>query len=278
MMRALVTGGRGFIGSHLVRNLIALGIDVAAPAHEEMDITDAVSVATYFGSYKPEWVFNLAGYRGDDGDEAERVNVKGTEYLLRAAEETGVNAFIQSSSCMEYGDSAVPFREDTPTRPVGVYAVSKLRASELVLMSTVPSAVLRCSNVYGPGSTRDLFHLIRVALKTGDRVRGTQAIQRDYVYVDDVVAAYIRAAEHILSIRGQVINIGSNTEHSTVDVIRHIEKLLGMHSGTLLSRDPYVPHEYQQRSNRVDSSNAERLLGWKPRVSFDVGVAHALAR
>lgn len=277
MTRVLVTGGHGFIGTSLVRLLSKQGFDVVAPERTQLDLSSTSAVESFVETCKPDWIFNLAGYRGDDKEEAERVNVLGTQNLLSAGKHAGVRAFVQAGTCMEYGNAPVPFTEDAEASPGGTYAASKLKATQLVLNSGMPATVLRFTNVYGANSSRDLFHTIRTALAANARVRVSDDITRDYIYVEDAAQAFIRAAEHIDRAAGEIINISSNTAVSTRDVARAVERMKHMEAGVLVSSESYETGVYQQRSNRADNTKATQLIGWAQRTSFEDGLRSSLA-
>ncbi len=277
MTRALVTGGSGFIGSKLVHELSRRGYDVRSPRHNEMDITEEHSVREYFDSFKPEWVFNLAGYRGNDAAEAERLNVMGTRNILDASRRVGAHACIHAGTCIEYGDAPTPFTEEGQTHPVEVYGISKLRASELVIDSGIPAAVLRFTNVYGPNSTRDIVQRIRQAHADKTLIPVSDDIVRDYVFIDDAVSALLCAANHIGSAAGEIVNISSNQAIATADVVREAERIYGIAAGSLSAPEPYVLGANQQRSNQANNSKAARIIDWKPTTSFANGLRASLA-
>ncbi len=277
MIRVLVTGGHGFIGTSLLRLLGERGFEVVAPERTQLDLSSASTVESFVAACKPDWIFNLAGYRGDDKEEAERVNVQATQNLINAGKRAGVRAFVQAGTCMEYGDAPVPFTEDAEASPGGTYAASKLKATQLVLNSGMPATVLRFTNVYGPHSIRDLFHAIRTAIAARQCIQVSDDITRDYIYVEDAAQAFINAAEHIERSAGEVINISSNTAVSTADVARAAERVKGLGAGGLVASEQYETGAYQQLSNRADNAKAARLIDWQPTTTFEDGLRLSLA-
>jgi UDP-glucose 4-epimerase len=292
-MRAVVTGGAGFIGSNVADALVARGDDVhildnlshgrrenvhpAAQLHEADIRTDTADV---FADVKPDLCIHLAAQidvrvsveRPDvDAD----VNVVGTIRILEAAREHGTKIVFSSTGGAIYGECDAPASEDHPREPLAPYGVSKLAAEEYIAAynrlygSTHVS--LRYGNVYGPRQDphgeAGVVAIFMNTLRDGKTARiygdGTQT--RDYVFVGDVVSATLAAATH----DGGVFNVGTGTETSVLDLYERVQRVTGSDRPAELA--PARPGELQR--SVLDPSRAKRELGWQPRRSLDDGLA-----
>jgi UDP-glucose 4-epimerase len=294
--RTLVTGGAGFIGSHLVERLLAdghhvvvvdnlatgsLGNLAAARANPCMefirtDVADPMVLEPAFAGV--EWVFHLAALADIVPSiqrplDYHRANVDGTAIVLEAARAAGVRRFVYAASSSCYGiPDAYPTPETAPARPMYPYALTKFIGEQYVLhwqrTYDLPALSLRLFNVYGPrartagtyGAVFGVFLAQKLAGKpftvVGD---GTQT--RDFTFVNDVVDAFVRAAES--DITGAVMNVGSGHTYS----VNRLVELLG---GPVV----YVPKRPGEPDcTFADTTLIRRLLGWRPQVSFEEGVA-----
>jgi len=291
-IKAVVTGGAGFIGSNLVDGLIEKGYDVhvidnlvagkrenvnpKAVFHEK-DIRNLEDMHVIMENAK--YVFHLAAvprvqFSIEHPIQTNEVNVDGTLNVLKAAHEAGVKKVVFSASSSAYGDQPImPLREDMPANPKSPYGLHKY-IGELYcrLFSEIyglPTVSLRYFNVYGPrldptgayALVMGLFLRLRSEGKpltiTGD---GTQT--RDFTHVRDVVRANILAAESETVGHGEVINIGAGNNHT----INHLAELMGGEVEHIAAR--LEPHD-----TLADNSLAKKLLGWEPTVSFEEGIA-----
>ena len=301
MSRVLVTGGAGFIGSHLVERLLAerhevVAIDnfstgrpenlAALKGHpglrmHQADVTSVEAIQPAFTGVK--WVFHLAALADivpsvQRPMEYFRANVDGTAMVLEAAREAGVTRFVYTASSSCYGIPDVyPTPEDAAIRPQYPYALTKWLGEQLVLhwaqVYHLPAVSLRLFNVYGPrarttgayGAVFGVFLAQKLAGKpftvVGD---GTQT--RDFTFVTDVADALVRAAESPVS--GEVFNVGSGDTYAIRDLVRLLE-------GPVV----HVPKRPGEPDcTFADLTNIRRLLGWQPRVSFEDGVRRMLAQ
>jgi UDP-glucose 4-epimerase len=305
-MRTLVTGGAGFIGSHVVDALVERGDEVtvlddistgrrdnleqALATGAELvdgDIRDAGAVAELCERARPEAIFHLAAQidvRKSVADPAldARVNVEGTVNVLRAAHASGVPRVVNTSSGGAiYGEAqTIPAPEDHPVAPEAPYGLSKFCAenycelfSRLHGLSTVS---LRYGNVYGPRQD-PLGEAGVIAIFCGKllacerpTIFGDGRQTRDYVYVGDVVAANLLAAE---SDAGGPFNVGVGVEVSVLDLVD------GLRSHAANGFDPEHAPERPGEVERIalDCSRAREELGWEASVGLEDGLERTLA-
>ncbi|NDJ52555.1 MAG: lipopolysaccharide biosynthesis protein RfbH, partial [Chloroflexi bacterium] len=291
----LVTGGTGFIGSHLVRRLLNEGarVSVFARAATEpgrlagiaseidlrtVDIRVSGAVDVAMEAVQPEVVFHLAAEGQTNPflshNLALKTNLEGTINVVRAAAASGARRIVHTSTSHEYGHHADQGTFD----PISVYAASKAAAWSFVRMyqrtEGWPIVCLRLFQVYGPGQTDQLLisSAIRAALD-GRSIRTTPGEQeRDWVYIDDVVEAYVLAAT-AEGVDGHTFDIGSGQGMSVRDTVEAIYARfdgLEPQPGAL----PYRPGEVF--SLVADTNQTEAVLGWRASVSFEDGLSRTI--
>jgi len=281
MRIAVVTGGKGFIGSHLAGVLAAEGWDVRIADLPEHDMRDQQSLESIFkGAHV---VFHCAAlpqvqYSIDHPKESNEVNVQGTLNVLLAARDTGVERVVYSASSSAYGDQArMPLREDMPARPKSPYGLQKYMGehyarvfAEVYGLSTVS---LRYFNVYGPGASAEGAYALVLAKFLKQRTEGKPMTitgdgrqTRDFIHVRDVVRANILAAISDKVGKGEVINIGAG---ENVSVNRIAELIDGPVE--------YVPARLEPHDTLADTALAKKLLGWRPTISIEEGIAELKA-
>lgn len=299
--RVLVTGAAGFIGSHLVEELLAaghevLGVDAFTGNYSSERKARNLEVASGDEKFRlvrgdlltldldellegVDGVTHLAGepgVRGSWGDEFARYaqrNVFLTQRLLEAAGRRGVSKFVFASSSSVYGSvSGGPVVEEHVRRPTSPYGVSKLAAEELVGLYDrergVPGTVLRYFTVYGPRQRPEMA--VAKFLFAASRGRGVQVFgdgeqTRDMTYVGDAVDATVAA----LDAPGGVYNVGGGTRATVNELIETVRRATGAPLpatyGPMAEGDVY--------STWSDSSRAARVLGYRPRVSLEAGIS-----
>lgn len=289
--KAVVTGGAGFIGSHIVDALIKEEYEVhvidnlIAGKKENMhpkatfhkvDIRDVDAIRSIISG--AEYVFHTAArprvqYSIDFPAESHDVNVNGTFNVLLAAKEGKVKKVIYSASSSAYGDQdTMPLREDMRPNPKSPYGLQKyygeLQCKQFSLTYGLPTVSLRYFTVYGPRMTTESYPLaVPIFLKrvkegksmqiTGD---GTQT--RDFTSVYDVVRANMLAAKSDKVGKGEVINIGAGHNHS----LNELAKLIG-------GKIEYIAPRFEPKDTLADNSLAKKLLGWTPKISIEEGIA-----
>lgn len=300
MTRCLVTGGAGFIGSHLVDRLIGDGHEVividnfatgrrgnlAQHVGEERlllvdaDVANLAATRAYFEGV--DWVFHLAAL-ADIVPSIQRpldyhhANVDGTVAVLEACRGAGVARLVYTASSSCYGlPDVFPTPESAPMQPQYPYALTKYVAEQYVLhwgrLYRLPVVSLRLFNAYGlrsrtSGAYGAVFgvFLAQKLAKQPFTVVGDGTQTRDFTYVADIVEALVRVAESDLA--DEVFNVGSGVCHS----INRLVELIGGEAVSI-PRRPGEPD-----CTLADTSRIQRLLGWKARVHLEVGVARMLA-
>ena len=294
-MRALVTGGAGFIGSNLVDALLARGDQVsvvddlstgrrenlaAAATFHEASITDSPAMTALLADERPEAVLHLAAQIDvrravvDPAFDA-AVNVGGTAVMLEAARAAGTQRFVLASTGGAiYGDcDQLPTPESAPQAPISPYGASKAAAETYLALYTrlhgLSTVALRFANVYGPRQDPlgegGVIAIYCHAAANSRRVRvfGDGRQTRDFVYVGDVAAALLAAADGDVT---GAYNIGTGEETSVLDLVERLE--------LEPSFEPERPGEV--RRSALDPTAAREALAWSPQVRLDDGLQRTM--
>lgn len=298
--RVLVTGGSGFIGSHLVNRLISEGCEVAVVVRYgnvmrcerlrhiwdeltiiEADLRNRGSLEAIC-RFKPEIVYHLAAYNhvGESHRQVEEcfdVNGKGTANLLDVAQRCA-GKFLYLSTSEVYGaQQEVPFVETMTPVPISPYAISKYAGELYCRMfqdrnDSIPVIVLRGFNAFGPyqSSKAIIPELILDCLK-GNPIRTTEGEQtREFCYVENLVDGIVAASTHSTPLSG-VMNIATGREVRIRDLVMTIANLTRSTSPIEIGALPYRPTEIWRMAG--DNGRATTVLGWKPRVLLEEGLA-----
>ena len=295
-MRCVVTGGAGFIGSHLVDRLLGDGHDVVVidnfaigrpenlAQHSQSphfklvkaDVTDPAAIRPLFDGI--DWVFHLAALADivpsiEQPIPYHRANVDGTVNVLEAARHANVKRFVYAASSSCYGIPDIyPTPESTETRPMYPYALTKYLGEQCVMhwskVYKLPAVSLRLFNVFGPrhrttgtyGAVFGVFLAQKLAGKPFTVV-GDGEQTRDFTFVSDVADAFVTAAKSDIS--GEIFNVGSDNTYS----VNRLIELLGGDKVHIPKRpgEPDCTH--------ADISKIKRVLRWNPKVRFEDGVA-----
>ncbi len=291
-IKVVVTGGAGFIGSHLAEALVEKGYDVhvvdnlvagkrahvpAAAILHEVDIRDGAAVLTpIFKDAK--YVFHLAALPRvqpsiQNPRETHETNVTGTLNVLIAARDAGVKRVVYSASSSAYGDQeTLPLREDMAARPLSPYGLQKYVGEQYAalfpMLYSLETVSLRYFNVYGPRAATDGAYALMIGIflnqrKNGEALTivpdGTQS--RDFTHVRDAVRANLLAAESPNVGKGEVINIGGGNNKTVLEVA----SLIG-------GPQTFIEPRFEPKHTLADISKAKMLLGWEPTVPFEEGI------
>jgi UDP-glucose 4-epimerase len=295
-VKTLVTGGAGFIGSHLVERLLKDGHDVivldnlstgraqnlssfaqnARLTFRTVDIIDHEAIKNSFQGI--DWVFHLAALADivpsmNSPLEYHGANVDGTASVVEAARQAGVKRFVYTASSSCYGlPDVFPTPETAQMRPQYPYALTKLLGEQIAMhwcsVYDLPVVSLRLFNVYGPrsrtsgtyGAVFGVFLAQKLAQKPFTIV-GDGEQTRDFTFVGDVVEAFLAAAGS--SISGEIFNVGSGNTYK----VNRLAELLGPNEVVYIPKRPGEP-----ACTFADTGKIRRVLNWKPLVSFERGV------
>jgi UDP-glucose 4-epimerase len=303
LTKILVTGGAGFIGSHLVKHLVTLNHNVlvidnlsfgkreSIPQTRsnlrfvEGDITNKNLLVSLINEFRPEIVIHLAAlhfipYCNDHPAKTIETNIIGTRYLLEACKMIKLDTFLFASSASVYSISDSKLSEEDLLEPTDVYGISKLMGEDLCklfyLETGVRTIIARIFNVYGPGETNPhVIPEIIEQLKEGklELELGNTQPRRDFINVRDVVEAFISL---LSDFRGEldIFNIGSGKEYSIREIIEICGRIIGkeIRVKSVKSR--------KRRSDRMHLlANIEKITqetSWKPKVSIEDGLRELL--
>lgn len=305
-----VTGATGFVGSWMVRNLLEKGARVTAlvrdydPQSELIQSGDIQKVTVVNGAledlptleralteHEIETVFHLGaqtivGTSLRNPIDAFESNIRGTYNLLEACrrQQELVKRIVVASSDKAYGTSdTLPYTEDMPLRGEGPYDVSK-SCTDLISSSYhktygLPIAIARCGNIYGggdmnwsrivPGTIRSLYHLQEPIIRSNGK------FVRDYIYVKDVVNAFLSIAENLdrKEIQGQGFNFSPNKAYNVLDIVEAIQNLMNckhLKPKILNQAKSEIPDQI------LCSEKAKKLLHWQPRYSLLDGLSETI--
>jgi len=293
MKKVLVTGGAGFIGSHLINKLLDKNYDVSIIKREETniwrikdimdkiivydaDLRDTHRIAEVIAECKPDIICHLAtiyavNHQRNDMTPMIDTNVLGTINLLDASVDSSVNLFINTSTCSVYGASMEKLKENSIINPSNLYSVTKVQAEQACDYYSknhdIKAITLRLFPPYGPkDNARKLIPYIINSISEGKSPKMTTGMQKwDFVYVDDIVEAYIRSLSARMQNMHEIINIGTGTAISIRDITSKIIELLG--SGIEPKWGAIEHRGNEIWFNCADNNKAREILKWHPRTS-----------
>ena len=302
-MRALVTGGAGFIGSHIVEELLREGASVRVldnfssgkranlePLHGSLEILEGDlrdAQALEAATRDMDLIFHLAAFISVpqsmlEPQECFATNVAGTVALLEAARRAGVHKVVLSSSTAVYGDpDRFPTDEETPLRPLSPYALSKQVNEQYARLYTrtfnLPVTALRYFNVYGPRQRPDSAYAAAISIFSRRLVNGEPITiygdgrqSRDFIFVKDVVQANLLAAR--ADSAGEVFNICTGCETTLLDLLETLSEV-SPHQPQVRFEAPRAGDIYRSLG---DPGKAAALLGFRSRISLANGLAQTL--
>ncbi|HEY5615377.1 MAG TPA: dTDP-glucose 4,6-dehydratase [Bacteroidota bacterium] len=304
-MNVLITGGAGFIGSNLVRWMLARHSDAVIVNVDNLtyagnlenledceqnpryrfvkgDIADGGLMESVFREHRIDAVINCAAESHVDrsilgSSEFVRTNIVGTNILLELAKKHSLKKFVQISTDEVYGSLGVSgrFTEETPIHPNSPYSASKAAADFLALSYHhtfgIPVVATRCSNNYGPYQFPEKLIPLMIANAMQDKplpVYGDGLNVRDWIHVED----HCEAIDMVLQkgVPGGLYNIGGNSEKKNIDVVKLILRHLNKPESLITFVKDRPGHD---RRYAIDSSKIQSELGWKPKHSFEQGIA-----
>jgi NAD dependent epimerase/dehydratase len=302
--KVLVTGGSGFIGSHLVEKLAGLGARVSVLVHynsqnrtgwlEALPAEIRENIKINWGDIKEaesiekagrdcRFIFHLAAligipYSYRQPQDVIMTNTIGTLNVLKYARDSHVEKTVITSTSEVYGSARyVPIDEDHPLQGQSPYSASKIAGDKIAesfyLSYDLPVAICRPFNAYGPRqSMRAVIPTIITQALSRDEIRlGAVSPTRDFTFVWDTVAGFIKVAESPKAV-GQVINIGSGFEISIGDLAAKICSIIGKNIPVISEEERKRPSKSEVNRLFAANKKAAELLGWGPQVSLDQGL------
>jgi nucleoside-diphosphate-sugar epimerase len=294
--RVLVTGATGFVGANLVHGLLRQGHEVGVLAKKESDtwrlaevssrlrwfhagLESTTGLGETLSKFRPQWIFHLAAHGAyswqRDTAAILRTNVLGTANLLDACLTTGFEAFVNTGSSSEYGFKDHPPKEGETLEPAGPYAVAKAAATMYCTQAGRSSgariATLRLYSVYGPWEEPRRFipQLVARGLEGVLPPLASRGTARDYVYVNDVIAAYLTVVRGNFE-PGAVFNVGTGHQTTLEQAVGIARRVLGIAVepawGSMADRS------WDTSTWVADSTRLQEQLGWRPETDLEQGL------
>ena len=306
-MNCIVTGGAGFIGSHVVDLLlkenhrVAVIDDISLNGRE--NISQHVSNPSFtfyqesiinnldaiFEKEQPDWIFHLAAlprvqFSIKNPEKTHHANVTGTLNLLLASKKFNVKRFIFTSSSSTYGDQlTLPFKETMNPNPISPYALHKLMGEQYCKLFTaiygLETISLRYFNVFGPRQNPEVDYacllpkfISKFKSKQPPIINGDGKQTRDFTYVKDVAKANLLAARTNNSAAiGEAFNIGNSQNISVNTIAQTLKSLLNSQVEPI-----HGPSVIEPKNTLADTTKAQKMLGWKPTYTFEKGLQETI--
>ncbi len=293
----LITGATGFIGVNLVRELVRQGHNVNVIVRNKRlnwrlwDISQQISIHEcdiqeprlqgIVSKIKPDYIFHLAAYGAlpseNDIGKMVDVNIKGTANLIDAVKQNPFKLFINTSSCVEYGIKAIAMKESDILEPINNYGVIKsavtLYCQKEAIRSNLPLINLRLFTPFGYFENKDrLIPSVVLSVIKNEPIRvSTPESVRDFVFIEDVVDAYIHATKTLFS-KGEIFNIGTGIEHRVEEIIKICIKLSNSESKVLWGAVEKQSRFIEPKTWKADTSKTKTLLKWESKNSMESGL------
>lgn len=300
--RIVITGGTGFIGAKLVERMISMGFKPTLLLRKQSDLarikpllqrvnlveTDLLTyknLKSVVGKIKPDVMFHLSGYgvysytdlTPQNTENIMRANVLATSNLLHAAEQAGCKIFVNTGSCFEYGESDIPFKETDPLIPCNIYGASKVMSSLncKILSKTFQMNIitLRPFTVYGPhqDNRRFIATVINSCINDVSIKLAKKQIVRDYTFIDDVIDAYVIAAENEENFSGEAFNISTGSG-VRLKYVANLIMQLAEFKKVKIQEGMFPERQGEVYSLIGNPEKAKKMLGWKAKHSLSEGL------
>jgi len=294
--KVLITGATGFIGANLVRRLLKEGFEVHISTRKtsdkwriddvlsdvvdhELDLSDAEAVKSLISRIKPDIIFNLAIYGGyptqSDTQKIIDTNFIGAVNLIDACESIDYECFVQVGSSSEYGRKKEKMSESLLLEPINAYGVSKAAASlyaqSIAKEKDKPIVIVRPFSPFGyfEQPTRLIPTLIKNCLSNQDPELASPSSVRDFIFVDDLIDAFMLVIKNANNIKGEIFNIASGEQKSVEEVAKLVISLTNPDLNPKFGKA--LPRSYDSDIWVADISKAKNLLGWEPKTDMETG-------
>lgn len=280
--KILITGGAGFIGSHLAERLLIKDAQITICDNNELDIKGVKFVKSDLSDYLKksklsfDYIFHLAGNSSiassiqDPLFDYEK-NVRSTILLLENLRKLQIKPLlIYASSAAVYGiPQNIPISENDPVLPISPYGISKLSAERYIAFFVrehdIKATILRFFSVYGPGQKKQTIFNLSKKIRDGEKIEIDPRQSRDYIYIDDLIKAMILVAKNCLG-EGEVYNIATGKPRTLKEVVETIERVWAI--------KPVVEFKKSATPLYIEKVNISKIkkLGFKPEVEFENGI------
>jgi len=291
-----ITGANGFVGANLIRLLIKNNYKVHALVRKNAniwrikdvlkninlhtgDINDTKSLKRILNQVRPQYIFHLASYGNSSDDknlnEMININIVGLTNLLEATLGINYKAFVITGSSSEYGFKDKPMLENDVLTPNSYYSATKasatLIAQSFALLNNKPITIARLFSVYGPfeEQNRLIPTVIKLAINDKEIFLTSGKVQRDFIYIEDVVEALLKIAKTKLK-NGEIINLGTAKQHGNDDIVRTIEKIL--HKKLTVKIGKFPKRAWDTNYWVSNNQKASKLLSWRPKYNLENGL------
>lgn len=298
--RVLVTGGGGFIGSHLVEGLLEVGANVTvmditdepswrivefadAITYYSCDIRSAQAVKNVIQASSPELIYHLSAYgvnaKDQEGHMAVDTNIKGIIHVMQAAGEVGCKMVVNIGSCAEYGNSKYAMDEETPLQPMNLYGSTKAAATvighQIARQYDLSMVTLRLFGVFGEKEPmHKVFCQSIVTLLQDMDLQLTSCVQeRDYCYIKNIIDALLLIPTH-KELKNEIFNIGMGTTYPLKYYIQLISHLVGGEGELLFGRLNHRKNELW--APRPNTNKIRDFIEWKPRYTLEDGLKRSI--
>jgi len=291
MSRVLVVGAAGYLGGFLTRRLLLDGMDVHIMIRKTTDLSrihDVLKDVTVnhieqgplqakIATISPNFIINLLRH-GPSNDENQMIesNIKMTTELLNASANLDLTCFIHTGSSLEYGPKATRIHESDLPEPTTFFGATKISATKLCQQYASETGknvvILRPFLVYGPNdkSTRFIPTAIESVINHRPLSITPDKYKRDWVFIDDVIDAYMAVLYSKRDWTGEIINIASGVQYSAIEIVTMIQKIVGQKN--IIEKDGFAPRSFDTTSWVADISKAKRILDWAPKNTLYQGL------
>lgn len=293
-----ITGAGGFIGTNLTKKLLKKNFYIHVLNRTENiswrlkavanqitvhngDITDYNSLRRALLKTKPDYIIHLATYGAysfqTEIDKIISVNILGTKNLLEASKDIPYKCFINTGSSSEYGFKDRPMKESDFCDPVSYYGVTKLAATQIckvfARINDKPIVTLRLFSVYGPyeNHTRFIPTIIKSLIVKSVINLTPGNVRRDFIYINDVIDAYLKALRQGSKIKGETLNIGTGREFTNDEIVQILFKITG--KKTKVKKGGFSKRGWDTNHWAANTAKSKKYLKWESKYSIEKGLS-----